>query len=388
MSAVEGRIAGRRIGLLTAWASRMGGGVFEAVAVQASLLRDLGARPVVIALADGHGGADAERLGAAELHHVPVLGPRFFGYAPRLAAVLDGAQLDLLHLHGIWMYPSQAASAWADRSGRALLISPHGMLDPWITARGRGKKAMARAVYERRAWRRARALHALTGAEAADITRESGRGDCIVIPNAGPAPVREVSTVQRAPVAAYLGRIHPKKNLHALINAWDLLAEGGALPAGARLDIAGWGDPQHIAALEARLCAARGPVRFLGPQFGADKARLLASARFLVLPSLSEGLPMAVLEAWAGGVPVLMSRACHLAKGIQAGAAIDCGIAPASIAEALAAALTLDHRQWLAMADAALGLASGPFSAAANAHQWEQAYAALIGGSGGDAPAA
>lgn len=136
----EPDIAGRRIGLLTAWASRSGGGVFEAVVAQAALLRELGAEPVVIALRDEASAADAARLAGCEVSHAEVLGPRLVGFAPKLGNLLDAAELDLLHLHGIWMYPSQAAAAWTRRSGKPCLISPHGMLDPWITGRGRWKK--------------------------------------------------------------------------------------------------------------------------------------------------------------------------------------------------------------------------------------------------------
>lgn len=58
-------LTGRRIGLVTTSASRLGGGVFEAVAGQAALLRELGAEPVVLALHDKHSLADAARLPGA-----------------------------------------------------------------------------------------------------------------------------------------------------------------------------------------------------------------------------------------------------------------------------------------------------------------------------------
>lgn len=372
-------LAGQRIGLLTASASRLGGGVFEAVAGQAALLRGIGAEPVVIALEDAHSADDAHRFAGIELHQVPIRGPRQFGYAPALGAVLDSARLDLLHLHGIWMYPSAAGAGWAARSGKPWLISPHGMLDPWITARGRWKKALARAGYERRSWRRASAFHALTQREAGDIAAESGRHDSLVIPNAGP-PAGPLPTTPRAPLAAYIGRIHPKKNLAALIAAWAMLDHDGTLPEGARLAIAGWGDPQDVAAVQADLAGAPGSVTFLGPQFGADKARLLAEARFMVLPSLSEGLPMAVLEGWAAGTPTVMSADCNLPEGFAAGAAIECGHDPGSIATALHRALALDHTGWLGMAQSAHTLAAGPFSPEAIARRWEAAYLGLMQG--------
>ena len=216
-------LAGRRIGLLTASASRLGGGVFEAVVIHAELLRSAGATVEIFALGDRFSAEDAGRFAPSQVHHTPVVGPRQIGFAPRLVSALLTAELDCLHLHGIWMYPSRAGAKWAQATGKPYLISPHGMLDPWITARGRVKKAVARLAYERAAWRRARALHALTRREAEDIRRETGRGDTIVIPNPGP-PLRSPGpdAADRRQLC-YLGRIHPKKNIGALIEAWAAL---------------------------------------------------------------------------------------------------------------------------------------------------------------------
>lgn len=373
-------LAGKRIGLLTASASRLGGGVFEAVAAQAALLLRLDAVPVVIALDDAFCADDAARFAGAELHYAAVRGPRFFGYAPQLGRLLDAARLDLLHLHGIWMYPSAAAAGWAARSGKPYLISPHGMLDPWITSRGRWKKALARTGYERRSWRQASAFHALTERESADIAGETGRSGSIVIANPGPEPDLAPKG-ERAPLLTYLGRIHPKKNIAALIAAWKQCEASAALPSGARLTIAGWGEEAHVAELKHQLHDAPDSISFDGPVFGPAKAQLLQSSRFLALPSLSEGLPMAILEAWAAGTPVLMSDNCNLPEGFANGAAIDCGTEPAAIAQAICDAFALDGDKWRGMSEAALALAAGPFSEAAIAARWEAAYASLMNGS-------
>ena len=368
-------LLGRRIGLLTASASRAGGGVFEAVVAQAEMIRALGGEAMIFALADEHSAADRARFAPSPVHLHAVTGPAAVGYAPTLIADLLAADLDCLHLHGIWMYPSHAGARWARLTGRAYLISPHGMLDPWIIARGRWKKLLARAGYERASWRAARAFHALTGGEARDIARESGRSDTIVIPNAGPA-VAPTDQNPRAPQIIYIGRIHPKKNLGAMIAAW----RQAQLPVDAQLTIAGWGEPQDVAALRMAIGDTPGNIDFVGPVYGAAKQALLDSARFTILPSLSEGLPMAVLEGWAAGAPSIMTAACNLPEGVNTGAALACGPDAASIAQALTEALQLDEPQWQAMAAAARGLAAGPFSAATIAVRWANAYHGLIAG--------
>jgi len=371
-------LSGLRIGLLTASASRLGGGVFEAVAAQAAMIRDCGGEAPVFALHDAHSDSDSARFADGTVSHVRVSGPARFGFAPGLIDRLVGAGLDCLHLHGIWMYPSRAARVWARRTGGPLLISPHGMLAPWIVARGRLQKSVARIAYERASWREARAFHALTEAEAADILRESGRYDALVIPNAAP----RVGTAREgtpSPDILYIGRVHPKKNLAVLIAAWSRCREI-VERTGARLRIAGWGEDAHVAELRRSLADGSQGIEFVGPSFGADKQRLLAAAGFVVLPSLSEGLPMAILEAWAAGTPTLMSRECNLGAGFAAGAAIDCGTGEQEIAAALEQALSMPHDRWRAMSGAARALAAGPFAAETVARHWAHSYRDLIAG--------
>jgi poly(glycerol-phosphate) alpha-glucosyltransferase len=64
-------------------------------------------------------------------------------------------------------------------------------------------------------------------------------------------------------------------------------------------------------------------VVFYGPAFGGEKVQLLRRADAFVLPSLSEGLPMSVLEAWAYGLPVVMTPECHLPEGFASQAALE-----------------------------------------------------------------
>ena len=64
-------------------------------------------------------------------------------------------------------------------------------------------------------------------------------------------------------------------------------------------------------------------VVFYGPAFGEEKEALLRSAEAFILPSFSEGLPMSVLEAWAYGLPVLMTPECNLPEGFSSGAGLE-----------------------------------------------------------------
>lgn len=339
------------------------------------LLRSLEAVPVVIAVDDEAHEKDRHRLDGVEVILARRAGPKALAFSPELGSVLGDAQLDLLHLHGIWQYPSHAAGKWARDTGRPMLLSPHGMLDPWITRRNRWKKLPARMIWEHRAWRSASAFHALTDAEAQDIDREVPGTAVATIPNMAPPPGPGRDSMPSAS-AVYLGRIHEKKNVGALIEAWRLARP--RLPDDAHLTIAGWGDDASIDALNRAFVEGEDSIDFVGTVFESQKAALFDMARFFILPTKSEGLPVTVLEAWAAGTPTIMTEACHLPEGYAVGAALPCPIDAAGIADRLVEAFAVPEGDWLAMSHAAQNLAGATFGREAVQSRWEAVYAALI----------
>ena len=345
------------------------------------MLAERGAVPVVVGLRDTDSETDAWRLDGLETRLVDPVGPKALAYAPGLVDVLRNAELDLLHLHGIWQYPSHAADAWAKATGKPLVVSPHGMLDPWITSRNAWKKHLARSAWEKRSWNAASVFHALTKSEAQDIAQETRAERIEIVPNPAPPP-GPVGVLPRSAAVLYIGRIHAKKNLANLISAW--IKARPSLPADATLTIAGWGDDAGIAALEQAVGhRADDDIEFVGTAFGSQKAALFDVTRFVILPSVSEGLPMAILEAWSAGVPTIMTSHCHLPEGFAQGAALECGTDVASIRDALIEALAMPDMRWQEMAAAARGLSAGPFAPVTVGRRWEEIYRSLLGAKAG-----
>lgn len=93
----------------------------------------------------------------------------------------------------------------------------------------------------------------------------------------------------------YIGRLVPRKGLSEIMEA---LAEG----VSARLTIAGSGPEEARLRTRARKLGLSRQVTFAGPAWGEYKTKLLNNAEVLLLPSYSEGLPYALLEAMAAGV--------------------------------------------------------------------------------------
>jgi glycosyltransferase involved in cell wall biosynthesis len=381
------------VGVLTASVSRRAGGLFWALPPLVQGLERDGCAVRVFSVADAATNEDAAHWVDTRLDLHSRLGPRAFAYAPRLGRALDAAGLDLVHTHGLWMYPSVAASRWAARWKRPLVVSAHGMLDPWAVRNAAWKKRLAGWLFEHRHLERAACLHALNGAEYQAIRGFGLSNPVAVIPNgvdlpdAGEPSARPdwAADLDGRRVLLFLGRLHPKKGLANLLQAWaSVQRQTPERAAGWMLAIAGWDQGGHEARLRQLVEALDlgATVRFVGPQFGPQKAASLAVADAFVLPSLSEGLPMAVLEAWAHRLPVLMTRACNLPEGFAAGAALE--LADDRMAEALAAFLALPEAERRAMGGRGRRLAASRFAWDAIAAQMAGVYRWLV--EGGERP--
>ncbi len=335
-----------RLSVLTNSISRLNGGIFDAMRdLTIAIAAEGRYLPLVLSARDACTTSDRALWSSIATRTFPVRGPRIFGYAPGLAAALEQSGADILHVHGIWMYPSAAALRWS-RGRRPYIVSPHGLLKPWALRNSRWKKRIAAALYEDRHLHGAACLHALNAAEAEAFRNYGLENPICVIPN-GTNLRPEITRLQPQQERSilYLGRFHPSKGLRDLLEAWRMVA-GEAKAAGWRLVLAGWDQHSHRSELErlADELRVRSSTVFLGPQFDAEKDRCLAAASALILPSKSEGLPMSILEAWSWQLPVLMTRECNLPEGADAGAAI----LMEPQAESIAAAL----RRLLAMTDA------------------------------------
>ena len=128
----------------------------------------------------------------------------------------------------------------------------------------------------------------------------------------------------------YVGRLHPEKNLRALL----LALEG--LPA--ELHLVGEG-PQR-AELEALAAERKLAVCFLGQVANADLPGLIRQATVFVLPSLGEHHPKSLIEAMACGAAVVGCDAPGIRELIDPGrTGLLCGLDAADLHAALAQAL-------------------------------------------------
>ena len=268
----------------------------------------------------------------ARVRGFAIRGPEQFSYCPGMALALRSGSFDVVHTHGLWLHTSMIATQWQARTSGRRVVSVHGMLNPSALRIGRWKKRVALRLYENRHLHTADCLHALSEAERKAMREFGVTGPVAVVPNGVtmlPEPTGEAipawqsSVPENRKVLLYLGRLHPIKGLKELVDGWH--AACVQVPGHDwTLVIAGWDDADLLGSLRRKVAdlGLGDRVIFVGPQFGDDKMASLRAADAFVLPSTSEGLPVAILEAWSCALPVLMSRHCNLEEGFDGGAAI------------------------------------------------------------------
>ena len=103
----------------------------------------------------------------------------------------------------------------------------------------------------------------------------------------------------------YIGRLAREKGLYEVLHGLNLARAQGTR---AQLVIAGSGPEEARLRQLASALGLAPDVSFAGPIFGRGKVTLLGDADVLVLASHAEGLPYALLESMAAGVPVIATR--------------------------------------------------------------------------------
>lgn len=270
--------------------------------------------------------------------------------AARQSFDAEVGRADGLHIHGLWEQSTALACRSARSLGKPYILSAHGMLEPWALANKRLKKLVYSTLIERNNVKQATCLHALTRVEADQYKRFGGRSPIAIIPNGVDIPsnknprlfLEHYPELKGKRIVLFLARLHPKKGLNLLLDAWTNIA--ASWPE-AHLVIAGPDSEGTQARLEA-LVAHRGlahQVLFTGMLRGKMKWSALAAAECFVLPSYSEGLSVGVLEAMGMGLPVIVTEGCNMpeVQWLRAGWVIHPELA--QLASALGEFLRNDH---------------------------------------------
>jgi glycosyltransferase involved in cell wall biosynthesis len=257
-------------------------------------------------------------------------------------------QVQVVHLHGVWLYPIWAAAQLSRGQAIPYLIRPCGMLQSWSLSQSAWRKRTYAALFERQTIRHAAAIHFTAEIEHVESqTLASASPGCVVplaIPRDGyqdlPPPGtfrRRYPKLEGKRLILFLGRLHYKKQPDLLLQAFSRIVP--EFPE-AVLVLAGPGDAQYLSLLRSKAqdLGVAERVVFTGLLQGRAIQEALVDADLFALPSLQENFGLAAAEAMAAGCPVVVTPHVALARQIQEYSA---GLVTESDAEALGNAIRL-----------------------------------------------
>lgn len=228
------------------------------------------------------------------------------GYSRRFGQVLkelvDWA--DIVHIHGLWMWPIWAAGWEARRRHKPYVMMPHGYLEPERLKISKWKKKIVGAFCDGPLLRSADAVVATSAHEEMGIRQYGIKQPVHIMPIGLDLECYKISECS-GKTLLYFSRITPIKGLDMLAEVWG------------RMDRKGWKllivgpDDRGYATEMKELFASRcetSSYEFRPPVFGEEKYRLLSSVDAFVLPTRSENWSIAVAEAMASGLPVVCTK--------------------------------------------------------------------------------
>ncbi|HEX4137659.1 MAG TPA: glycosyltransferase [Bryobacteraceae bacterium] len=238
----------------------------------------------------------------------------------------------LIHIHALFSWCSNVAALIARRKGVPYVIRPLGVLNRWGMENRRPLlKRLSFALIEKRVLRHAAFIQYTAELERAEAAECGFKDNPMIIPNpvesadgSGSAPGEHLRArypeLRGRRIVLFLSRIDRKKGLDLLIPAFHGVLK--SIPDAA-LVIAGDGDRELIETIrnQCRALAIENSVYWPGFLDGDAKRGAFGEAEVFVLPSYSENFGIAVIEAMAAAVPVIITDQVGICREVGQGKA-------------------------------------------------------------------
>jgi glycosyltransferase involved in cell wall biosynthesis len=249
---------------------------------------------------------------------------------------------DIIVTHGSWRYPTRWG-AWLKEKGFHWVYVPQGMLEPWSMKQKLLKKKIYYNLFEKRLVLKADFIRAVSFPESGNLKRLMPNTQVKFIPNG--VQVEEItpkaSGEDKICRYLFLSRLHNKKNVVAIANAW-LQSRLNNNPKYEFL-IAG-PDQGELEKLEPLIIQSQN-IKYIGSVYGEQKMNVMTSCTFYILPSFSEGLPSSLLEAMSVGLLPIVSEGCNFPEVFTQQLGIKVGTTIESIKNVLEETLSWNEQQ-------------------------------------------
>lgn len=255
-----------------------------------------------------HASENPVEIKNCEIHNLPKI--RKYGeFKKEFFKLIKEINPDVFHVNGCWTPGCAITQKWAQKLGYRVVLTPHGMLEPWIMARHYWtRKVPALLLYQKAAVKNADWLHATADSEKENLLKLGYNSKIEVIANGIEVENIEMKKCwERKKEILFLSRVHVKKGIEFLLEAVAALKDS---MKGYNVRIAGEGDAEYIQTLKDKAVSLGidDMVDFCGGVYGDRKWKLFRNADLFVLPTYSENFGIVVAEALACGTPVITTK--------------------------------------------------------------------------------
>lgn len=229
--------------------------------------------------------------------------------AQQFSDLLDLTKPDLVHVNCCWDPMSSLTVFWAKSKGFPVIITPHGMLEPWVIKKNHWKKKIpALVLYQKKSLKLADAIISTALSEKNNLFNLGVNSNVELVPNG--ININEASlkkSWKRSKTILYMGLLRPNKGAGILIQAISLIK---SQLEGYKVIIAGPDVEGYMAVLqdECQKLGLKNLVKFTGGVYGDAKWELYKQADVFVLPTLNENFGIVIAEALLCGTPVITCK--------------------------------------------------------------------------------
>lgn len=221
-------------------------------------------------------------------------------------SVFEQFRPDLVHVHGLWSWINHLSCLESYRRHLPYIVSPRGMLEPWSLEQKKWKKRFALWLYQLRDLDRSSAIHCTSSIETKNLETHGFRPGIFVVPNGTEIPELTPNRLVNAKKRVlFLSRIHSKKGILLLIEAWAVTAQPDW-----ECVLCGPNSDGHLVEVRRRIAqlGLQNSIRILDEVEGEKKSELYRSADLFILPSHSENFGLVIAEALSFAIPVITTN--------------------------------------------------------------------------------
>lgn len=216
---------------------------------------------------------------------------------------LNTDNVNIIHVHGVFLYPQFISSKIAYKNKIPYLITAHGMLEPWYLNDKKIKKSIYLNLVLKNILTRSEIIHAITPFEKDNLFKLTKHKNIVEIPNfINYSEIPNFTAYNpNEEYLLYLGRLHQGKGLDILIKSMSKIENKKI-----KLKIAGTeNDYSRELKKICRDLKIENRIEFMGGVYGNEKHALFANAKAFIAPSYSEAIGMVNLEAAICKTPVI-----------------------------------------------------------------------------------